>query len=96
VKGWKKRSKNILGKRVKYIFEDLMGLCGQCDPSNDLIRINKFLKSDDLKTTILHEEFHYLFHRHGLNQTSIPLDVQEVIVETFSQFLVDHYEMKPK
>lgn len=93
---WKPKFKKILGDKIKYLYMDLEGLCGQCEPWKKTIKINKHLKGELRKITFLHEEFHYLFEVHGLNQTHLPLDVQEIICETFAKHVIAKYNITPK
>lgn len=89
------KSKNILGTEIKYEFADLNDYDGIYDPIKKTISINKELKVNELalKTTILHEEGHAMFDILGLNQTSLSLDMQEIIVENFANFIIEHYKL---
>lgn len=88
----------ILGKDIRYKRVDLssVGAVGLYDPKSKTILIDKTLKGDEFKQTMLHEQFHCLWDRLGLNCTEISDDIQEVIVESFSQFVIDHYSLRER
>lgn len=96
-----KKSKNIYGKEVKYFkksFEAIgvQGLAGLFDPISWTISVDKNLKGDELKATILHEEIHAIGERCGLHQTKVDPDVWEIIAESISRFIVENYHLKDK
>jgi Zn-dependent peptidase ImmA (M78 family) len=79
-----KKSYVIKGQKyqVKYvILNDVMGLC---DPNKHMIYIHKFLSKKDKELVLYHELGHALLFEIGLQQTSIPMDIHEIIVENFS------------
>lgn len=94
----KRKRKNILGKDITYYFENVehLGYYGLYDGDNSKIVLDKKLKGDLKKHIQLHEEFHAVFDRLSLNRTSIPHDIQEVIVDGFSLFVVEMYNIREK
>ena len=92
------KKKTILGKTLTYVKEDLsdQGVAGYFDPDAAIISLHKDLRGDQLKYIQLHEEFHAVWDRLGLNRTSVPDDLQEVIVDGFALFMVEHYKLREK
>ena len=92
--------KTILGRDIKYEFSTLEDHDGCYDPHNFVIKINNELSKKGLEkqllATILHEEGHALLDLLGFNQTSLSLDMQELIVENYANFLVEHYKLLPR
>ena len=84
---------NILGKTYKIKYEDKSktDACGLTDNAKALIIIDKSLTGKDLEQTPLHEFFHGVFHRVGANQAIAP-ELEEIIVESIANFLVDIYD----
>lgn len=91
--------KQIMGKPTTYKFVELkenVEAYGVYDSKTSTILLDKNLKGEDLTQVTLHEEFHCVIDRVYLNVTSLSDDVQEVICEALSQFVVQHYHLKPK
>lgn len=84
------RSLNIFGRKIKVRMANLdhLGLDGYYDPEKYEIVIGD--NCDDLNSSIIHECLHAIWDRLGLNQTDIPLNVQELIVEGFANALVEN------
>lgn len=78
---------DIFGKATEIKEQDLseMGLAGYYDMEKSLIVIDK--NSDHKFQTCCHELFHNALHRVGINQTSLPRDVQEIIVESLATLI---------
>jgi Zn-dependent peptidase ImmA (M78 family) len=58
------------------------------------IQISKAQLEETKIKTLIHELNHALFERTGLNQTDIPLNLQEVICETFSTYIFENFIKK--
>jgi len=86
--------KNIFGRPVDYLLEPLYGLEGAYCPVKGTITIDP--KCQDKVQTILHEEFHAVWDRLGLNQTSVHADIQDIICESFATFITENYTLKQK
>ncbi len=69
---------------------------GAYDPDQKKISVCPDLKSREKLHTCLHEMFHATWDRVGLNQTSIPRDLQEIICETFATVLLENFIVKPR
>lgn len=92
----KKRKLDIYGDLYTYKYAKMPEEeCGECDAEARIITIDKSLKGDDLKQTILHEEIHAIFARIGLRQ-AVDLEVEEIIAESISTFVIENYRMIPK
>lgn len=93
-----KKLGHILGKPIHYKRADLsqIGAVGLYDPKGKVILVDKSLRGDAYKQCLLHEQFHCLWDRLGLNCTDIADDIQEIIVEGFSQFVIDHYSLRER
>ena len=71
-------------------------LDGELDFKNGIMAINKELRGRDLTQTYLHECFHAVIRRVGINQGELSPDLEEVIVDSFSTFLVDNFHIRLK
>lgn len=69
---------------------DDINLAAYYDPVKLEIVINT--TCEDKFSSYMHEIFHSVWHRIGLSQTSIPMDVQELIVESFSVMLSENFK----
>lgn len=88
--------KRILGRLVEYHVGKLENdAVAQYNSDKGTITIDP-TKPQDIKHTTLHEEFHVVFDRVGLNQTSIGDDMQEIICEVFASWIVENYKITPK
>lgn len=89
--------KNIMGKDVEYVFIDLGEEAdGYFSPEDSIIMIDENIKGDYKKQVILHEEFHVVLDQIGFNETSINENVEEMIVETLSRFVIDNYHLNER
>ena len=61
-------------------------------PSHD----HEGLKGDAFFITLIHEIGHAVWDATGLNETSIPHDIQEIIVDNFAKGLVQNLDIKLK
>ncbi len=95
-----KNHKFIFGQKVLYKLRDFVKeqihVCGLYDSENKTIFIEKNLKGNELKHTILHEEIHAIFDRCGLNQTQHTQDLQEMICENVARFILENYNITDK
>jgi len=66
------------------------------DFENNIIEITKKENNKNILHTILHELLHGVIERIGINQTDLSDNLEEVIVESFSTFLVDTFIIKFK
>jgi len=71
-------------------------LDGFFDPCLNKICINGNLGRNDIKETLFHELFHAVFYHNGLRQTNISSDLEEIIVNQFSIFVCDNFEIAIK
>ncbi len=92
---------DILGTRWKikkhkvdivYEGRTVEGLCIPCDKDLHIRMRDK----DTTTETFFHEAGHGLFDALGLNQTSIHPDLQEIIVEGYSKFLIKNFVIRFK
>ena len=92
------KSVKIFGKKVKIKKEDLSSrhAAGLYRPDESEIIIDKNLKGRDYDSTLLHEIGHAIIDHSFLNQTSLSFDVQELVVEAYSQALLDIFVIRPK
>lgn len=93
---------NVFGKPylVKYVEDptlpgDEHQVAGYCDNKKCEILVSSKLQKEEMTQTTLHEEFHAVFHRVGINQ-SVGREIEEVIVDSLATFLVDNYKVTPK
>ena len=69
---------------------------GLCDFETKTISINNNLSPDLLKRTLLHECFHAVLFECGVHCAKITEDLEEIIVENLSNFLVDSFIISKK
>lgn len=83
----------ILGREIKVIREkgliENKNICGYYDFDRRLISIDASLTGKKYQETFMHEFFHAVGHRAGLFQTAMPLDLHEIIAETFAHAVVE-------
>lgn len=82
----------IYGQEWKVIMKETEGFCGLCDIENRTIEINPNLKDEMLIQTYLHEVFHAIWNRTGLNQSAASMELQEMVVENISTWLTEEYD----
>ena len=63
---------------------------------NSTIEITESIDQKKLLSTILHECFHGVIHRVGINQANLSNDLEEIIVENFSTFITETFDLKFK
>jgi len=68
--------------------------CGMADYAKKIIRLDKSLQGEDRTQTLLHEVFHIVLARVGLNQTSLPHDLEELIVENLATAVVELFDIQ--
>ena len=84
---------NIFGLQVKVQFKNISnsGFVGWYDDATQEIVISNGLKGFYKKQTFMHEFFHAVWFRSGINQSKIPHEVQEIIVEQFATAFCENY-----
>lgn len=91
---------NVLGLQVKVIkkkdYAKKTGFEGLFDPYKNEITIDADLKKQEYIGTLIHEIGHAIFHRGGVFQTKIPMEVHEIIVEQFSTVIVENFNLTRK
>lgn len=96
------KSINIYGKKykvkIKKGLKDDEGnsLSGLCQYDEAIISLDKDLTGDELMQTFLHECGHAVHDRMGIDQTGIPDDVKEILVDSMATFLVERFNMRLK
>lgn len=80
-----------MGMSVPIIEADLtsLGLDGYFDPEQKAIFIHKEHKNKFI--VLCHEIMHGVFHRVGIDQTSISRDLQEILAESIANFLSEEF-----
>lgn len=90
----------VFGCDVEVIFEDNLmnekNLYGYYHPKNKIIKIDSSLKGKNKNHTLCHELFHAVFDRLGFHNTSLSLDMEELIVDNLSQVLIENMDIKWK
>jgi len=81
--------RNIKIIKVKGLLKE-QNIFGYYDPEKFSIYIDKELSKKDYQTTLLHEMGHALFHRAGLSQSKLGRDLEEIIVEQYSQMISEN------
>lgn len=89
-------TRDVYGKKLKYSFKKISSkLDGEFLPKAFQVNISNTLNGDDLARTILHEELHAVLFRLGFNQVLTP-EVEELLVELTSNWIVENYRLKPR
>jgi len=88
----------IFGVKYRIKIVDLSGSEHDAiiDHTSKIVLMDKKLKGEKFCETLVHELGHAMFETTGLNQTSISADLQEVIVENFSKFMIQNFDIKLK
>lgn len=83
---------NVFGNSIKVIVAEIEDpeLAGYYDPVANTVTISK--DCQDKFQTYLHEFFHIVWNRIGLNQTQINSDLQEIIVDSFATALLENFK----
>ena len=87
---------DVKGVRYKIKQQDLEAnnLCGHCDPVKKIITINSKMSLEDKLSTVLHELGHAVISEVGIRQTpGWSIDIEEIVVENFSNFMVDKFKI---
>lgn len=66
---------------------------GYCQKEPLAIFLNDNLTKEQYDSTVLHELFHAIIFRVGLDQILTP-ESNEMICETFSKFVAENYKLK--
>jgi Zn-dependent peptidase ImmA (M78 family) len=91
------KSLNVLGWNVKVVYKAIDDqYCGLFYANESLIEINKNLSADKARETIIHELFHAVWRRAGIDQTGISHDTQEIICEQFSKVICENFKLSKK
>lgn len=69
---------------------------GLCSYDERIIYLDRSLLKEDKVPTLLHEIYHALIYEIGLHQTSLSLDVEEMLVENISMFMIDTFNIRLK
>lgn len=77
-------------------FPEEGNLEGLCDLEKKIIYVKKSLKTPDLKKAFLHELFHAVLFEVGVHCTEISEDLEHIIVENLSNFVVDSFSIHSK
>lgn len=90
------RMVNVFGVKVPVKRTELQskGLVGLCKETH--IEVDKQLQGEEATACLLHECFHYVFKRIGLCQTNLDHNLEELIVENLSVFMVENFDIKQK
>lgn len=71
-------------------------VAGSIDFEKNIIEITEVEDNKVILHNILHEVFHGVIRRIGINQANFSEDLEEIIVESFSTFLLDTFKIKFK
>jgi hypothetical protein len=93
----KPRNITIHGQKVDIKYVDLSqeDYDGACNVDKKLIVLHSGLSGDAFTYSYLHECFHYLFSRLSLDQC-IDGNVEEIIVDGFSKYVAENYNITLK
>lgn len=69
---------------------------GWCDESEKTISIDSEEMGDSFDSTLIHEIGHAVFNESAIDQTSVPDDVKEIMVEQFAKVITKAFSLKPK
>jgi len=90
---------NVFGSKIKVNYIDLdeetKDLMGWTTRSPIEIFVNKNMSAHDIKLSILHECFHAVMFRVGLDQV-IEESVQEILCESFADFVHNNFIEKKR
>lgn len=96
-----KKTWNVYGQKVKVKFvDDLVHpethqpLYGLFDPDRNVIYIRNGLDSKTTNATLNHELGHALMFRLGMGQTTLDINLHEIIVEGFGNFIAENFRPK--
>ena len=92
----------VKGKRWKIshkwnLKDDHGILCdGLCEPKLKTVYLDRSLSKADKESALLHEVFHAVIYEVGLHQSSLTLDVEEMLVENLSLFVLETFNVRIK
>jgi len=89
---------NVYGQQYKIIQDKNMrgdDIIGWHDGNVSTISIAPGLDRDEEKITFLHECFHAVFYRLSLSE-GIDTSTEEIIVDCFAKFMVEHFKLELK
>lgn len=96
-----KKTWTVFGQKIKVKLVDELyhpdngaPLYGLFDPDKNMIYVRNDLTAKQKEATLAHELGHALMFRLGIAQTTLSLDLHEIIVEGFGNFIAENY--KPK
>jgi BarA-like signal transduction histidine kinase len=72
------------------------GWAGFYDITEKVIYIDPAIKGAERMQTILHEFGHAVMYRTAMQQTKIPHEVFEIIVDNFATALTENFNIRPK
>lgn len=72
------------------------GWAGYYDITEKCIYLEPTLSKEERAHTLAHEFFHAVNFRTSMPQTKIPMEVFEIIVDTFATALTENFDLKPK
>ena len=86
---------DVLGKDIP-VYKKLLkheGIAGRYHPRRK-IEICSTLKGEELKVTVIHECGHAVLSRLGFENTGLPLELEELIVDNIAKVLVENNLIK--
>lgn len=96
-----KKTWNVYGQKVKVKFvndlvhpETHQPLYGLFDPERNAIYIRDGLDLKMTNATLYHELGHALMFRLGMTQTTLDMNLHELIVEGFGNFIAENFKAK--
>jgi hypothetical protein len=89
---------NIKGAVYSLATKDLQkeACQGYCDNEKLEIAIDKSLKGESLKSSLIHEIFHGALYQVSMHQTSLTVDQEEIIVDVLSNVVVCLFDISWK
>ena len=90
---------DIFGKKFKVVTDLTLleqGYEGFVNLESLVITIGYKRSDPNFMSTLIHELVHTVLFRTGVMQTSISLDLQEIICENISQALVENFKIRQR
>ena len=72
------------------------GAMGMYNIPEKTIYIDKNLKGDEFKKTLVHEMGHAMVYILGLNNASLSMDLEEILVDNFSNMINSAFNLSLK
>jgi len=93
-----KRKYDVFGTKVTVKKVDLSNqdFVGLYHLKKQEILLDKTLSKEEMFQTFLHEIIHAIWQNTGLNQTMTSLDVQELVCENVSKWIVKNFKLTDK